>query len=159
MNGRVFKMASQEILINVIKKIHNKRKRADLDSIMIEAKDIELSTDEIVKLLETLCQENTLKLVSRDGENSYRFNKTVVDEAGNTNKDSIDDDEDSIDDDEDSTDDKDDKERNEQVGASNINPENFSLEQDIRSSMYFGILTDIIKSVSDLKNFLDFKMG
>ena len=73
MNGRVFKMASQEILINAIKKIHNKRKRADLDSIMIEAKVIELSTDEIVKLLETLCQENTLKLVSRDGKNSYRF--------------------------------------------------------------------------------------
>ena len=126
---------------------------------MIEAKDIELSTDEIVKLFETLCQENTLKLVSRDGKNSYLFNKTVVDEAGNTNnKDSIDDDQDdSIDDDEDSTDD--DKERNEQVGASNINPENFSLEQDIRSSMYFGILTDIIKSVSDLKNFLDFKIN
>ena len=72
-NGRVFKMASQEILINVIKKIHNKRKRADLDSIMIEAKDIELSTDEIVKLLETLCQENTLKLVSCDLKKQLSF--------------------------------------------------------------------------------------
>ena len=55
----------------MIKDIHRKKKKADLESIFVVAKDTDLSHEEIKIILEDLCNEKFLKPTSRAGKISY----------------------------------------------------------------------------------------
>ena len=69
-------MTSKEKILEIIKHIQNKKKkRADLDNICAEAKDI--SREDIEVILTNLCEENILNLTLRAGRSSYCFVKDV----------------------------------------------------------------------------------
>ena len=68
--------ASKRYIINIISSIHNKKQRADINSISVKAKDINL--DDIKRILDQLCEENILKITLRKGMESYRFTSETV---------------------------------------------------------------------------------
>ena len=60
-------MASRNKVIETIKNIHLRKKRADTDSIVTDIRE------GVKRLLNELCEENVLKLSTRAGKESYRF--------------------------------------------------------------------------------------
>ena len=68
-------MELENIVINTVKEIHTRKKKADLDSIITNIKDL---TPEIIEeTLRSLCQKDVLCIVERQRVESYRFVKNV----------------------------------------------------------------------------------
>ena len=74
--------ASKRYIINIISSIHSKKQRADINSISVKAKDINL--DDIKRILDQLCEENILTITLRKGMESYRFTSETVELVGSS---------------------------------------------------------------------------
>ena len=137
-------------IIQTIKDIHNKKKRADLDNISAGTKDMDLEGIKLV--LEELCNENILNLATtRSGYESYRFCSGDIIEQY-----------------EDSTS----QNGKENIGNNDNNngiqdiinwnlttPENILLKEDIQSSERFQALNEYMKSIIDLKEFISYEVN
>ena len=66
-------MAKVEQIINIIESIHKKRKRADLETIYKEAKEINLTKEDIEVLLGKLCENDVLRKVHIHGKYGFCF--------------------------------------------------------------------------------------
>ena len=70
-------MTSKHIIIQTIKEIHKKKKRADIDSIAAGTRDVNLG--DIKTTLEELCEEGVLKLTTtKSGFDSYRLDGEML---------------------------------------------------------------------------------
>ena len=66
-------MAEVEPIINIIESIHKKKKRADLETIYKEAKETNLSKEDIEVLLDKLCENDVLRKVQSHGKCGFCF--------------------------------------------------------------------------------------
>ena len=132
----------ESIVINSIKEIHIRKKRADKDNIIVNTPDLE---PEIVKdTLETLCKKNIVYVVNTRGVDSYRFVKKVeepvniiIDERVQENI-------------------------SEEAQASSYgnNVENESLlNKEIKSFEQFNSIKCFISQINDLKEFINYKLN
>ena len=137
----------KEYIINIITSIHNKKQRADINSISVKAKDINM--DDIKHILDQLCEENILKITLRKGMQSYRFTSETVELLGSSSDVINDTDEDIniikpgyI------------SENSENISERDIKESEDYLQRDIKKSKDFYFTQNFIKSHVDLKSFI-----
>ena len=133
----------KEYIINIITSIHNKKQRADINSISVKAKDINMDKH----ILDQLCEENILKITLRKGMQSYRFTSETVELLGSSSDVINDTDEDII------------KpgyisENSENISERDIKESEDYLQRDIKKSKDFYFTQNFIKSHVDLKSFI-----
>ena len=130
-------MTSKHIIIQTIKEIHKKKKRADIDSIAAGTRDVNLG--DIKTTLEELCEEGVLKLTTtKSGFDSYRLDGEMLE----TNIVTEDEDSDI------------------EIKNWTLNtPENLEnlLQQDIHNSEKFEAFSECLKSIVDLKEFMSYE--
>ena len=129
-------------VISTVKEIKNRKKKADIDSIITERADI--NPEEIKIILKNLCEENILKVSNRTRSASYLFvnnEKTNMGGLNETHKD------------------------NETQTIFNAESEtNFDLsdvnlfEKEVENSMNFEILKEFIKVTNNLKEYVSYEI-
>ncbi|XP_057292682.1 uncharacterized protein LOC130648647 [Hydractinia symbiolongicarpus] len=80
-------MEVENIVLNSVKEIHRRKKKADYDSIVTNTKD--LHPEIIEQTLKDLCQQNILNKTERNGTESYLFVKQVEEEKENSTDESF----------------------------------------------------------------------
>ena len=133
----ISKKFNHEIL-DVIKDIHRRKKRADLESIFVAAKDKDLSHEEIEIILEELCNEGLLKPTSRAGRISYLSCKN---------------DREMIFSDDDMTEVNEESEKNDKGDVHN------NIQTQELESTHFSILEHFSKEIVDLKEYIYFEIN
>ena len=138
-------MADKAQIINIIETIHMKKKGADINTILKEAKgqEINLSNEDIKDTLNKLCEENILKKVQRNGKFNFHIVNTVVHTKTNDSESDISSSEENI----------------LETGDFSLKKNDFLLNEEISRSEDFNSYANYLKELSDLKKYIAFEMN
>ena len=160
-------MAAEEQILCIIESIHKKKRRADLETIFKEAKEMNLLKEDMEILLNKLCDEDILRKVHSHGKCGFCFVSKVTEERKRqkdsmkeTQKDNIESHcVTNINDSASDISEANDWNADDISEANDYNADDFFPKQNIYSSEKFSNYTDYLKGLSDLKEFLAFEIN
>lgn len=132
-------MEFENIVLNSVKEIHRRKKKADYDSIVTNTKD--LHPEIIEQTLKDLCQQNILNKMERNGTESYLFVKQVEEEKEN------------------STDESFSEEKKDVVDDLIEDKSGYLYEEEVKSFGQFIKFKSLTTQVCDLKEFISYKLS
>ena len=156
-----------EQIICIIESIHKKKRRADLETIFKEAKDMNLSKEDMEILLNKLCDEDILRKVHSHGKCGFCFVSKVTEERKGQKDSIIETLKDNIEghcvtninDSASDISEANDWNADDISEANDWNTDDFFHKQHMYSSEKFSNYTYYLKGLSDLKEFLAFEIN
>ena len=129
-------LLEDEHVLNSIRKIHDRKKRADVDSIVLEAK--EMSPSKVKFLLQKLCDSEKIILMNRRGLSSYRFKKST--ENGYSEEK---------------------EEDGDKIHDTNeiVEEEHNFIDHDTQQFRSFEVLHELLKIVTDIKEYVSYEVS